>query len=95
MEVGIKQKLSKHKDVLEERFNVENLGVFGSYARDEQKKDSDVDLLVEFSKPVSFFTFIELEEFLEEQLGTEVDLVTKSGLKNFRQENVDCEIKYR
>ena len=76
-----KKKLEALKPTLSERFNVEALGVFGSYVRGEQKKKSDLDVLVEFSKPISLFRYIELEDFLTEQLGVKVDLVMKRSLK--------------
>jgi len=54
---------------------IKRAGIFGSYARGEQKKNSDVDILVELSKPLGFAFFgIELE--LEKKLGRKVDLVT-------------------
>jgi len=66
---------------LEERFNVASLSLFGSVARDEAGTDSDVDLLVEFTKPVGLFQFIELQQRLEELLGCKVDLGTTRSLK--------------
>ena len=50
-------------------YSVKTIGVFGSVARDEQTGQSDIDLLVEFSKPVGFVTFMRLENFLSERLG--------------------------
>jgi predicted nucleotidyltransferase len=60
---------------------VRELALFGSVARDQAGPDSDVDLLVEFDRPVGMFAFLELKEYLEELLGTPVDLVTRSALK--------------
>jgi len=77
----VKKILGTHKPILERRFKVKNIGIFGSFVREEEGKDSDIDILVEFSTPVSFFTFLELEEYLKEKLGIDVDLVTKKGLK--------------
>ncbi|MDD2215265.1 MAG: nucleotidyltransferase family protein [Eubacteriales bacterium] len=62
-------------------YNIKKIGVFGSYARSEAKEGSDIDMLVEFSEPVSLFTFVELKEHLEEILGCKVDLVTEKALK--------------
>ena len=76
-----KKILQQHKLILRERFRVESIGVFGSFTRGEQKEGSDLDLLVEFSHPVGFFTFLELEEYLVNKLGVGVDLVTKNALK--------------
>ncbi|KKT33861.1 MAG: polymerase beta domain protein region protein [Candidatus Gottesmanbacteria bacterium GW2011_GWB1_44_11c] len=57
------------------------LGIFGSVARGNQTVSSDVDILVEFSKPISLFKFLELEEILTGLLGRKVDLVSKKSLK--------------
>jgi predicted nucleotidyltransferase len=73
--------LSGHKNGLKEEFNVKEIGIFGSYVRGEQKGRSDIDVLVEFTKPIGFFKFLDLEERLEEILGLKVDLVSKKALK--------------
>lgn len=78
---NIKEILTKHKGELKERFNVKEIGIFGSYVRGEQKNRSDADILVEFDEPIGFFKFLELEEYLEKLLGVKVDLVTKKALK--------------
>jgi hypothetical protein len=74
-------KLRENKQVLEEKYGVKNLEVFGSYIRGEQKKGSDLDVLVEFSKTIDLFKYIELEEFMSKKLGVKVDLVMKDTLK--------------
>ncbi len=60
---------------------VRSLGLFGSFARDEAGPESDIDLLVDFDRVVGLFTFLEVQEHLEEVLGRKVDLVTVAGLK--------------
>ena len=77
----IKRKLKELKPTLRDRFKVESIGLFGSYVRREQKGESDLDVLVEFSEPVGLFKFIELEDFLSQELGTKVDLVMRDSLK--------------
>ena len=57
------------------------MGVFGSYARGENKLKSDVDLLVEFQRAPTMFEFIRLERHLADLLGVKVDLVMKTSLK--------------
>ena len=73
------------KPMLSERYGVENIGVFGSYRRDEQTKKSDIDILVAFREDAhpGFFKFLELEEFLAKQLGVKVDLVSREALKPY------------
>ena len=63
------------------RFQVKSLLLFGSYVQGRQKKKSDLDILVEFSEPPSFFEFLALERYLGEILGVKVDLVMKEALK--------------
>jgi len=77
----IRKVLAEHKGVLRKRFKVKDIGVFGSYVRGEQRKKSDVDVLVEFEEPVGFFEFIALEDYLSDLLGVKVDLVSKKALK--------------
>jgi predicted nucleotidyltransferase len=66
---------------LAERYGVETLEVFGSYVRDEQKADSDLDVLVTFHEEPSLLTFIVIENHLSDALGVKVDLVMKDSLK--------------
>jgi hypothetical protein len=66
------------------KFDPQKVGIFGSFARGENKKDSDIDILVEFKKIPSLLALIKLENDLSEILGTKVDLVTTGALKNKR-----------
>ncbi len=82
MTIGeIKEAFWEQKSTLRDRYNVESIGIFGSYVRGEQKKKSDLDVLVEFYRTIDLFTFVELEDFLSEVLGVKVDLVMKNALK--------------
>lgn len=80
--------------LLRERYRVERLGLFGSVLRGEDDKKSDIDIVVEFSKPVGFFDFIRLENFLSDLLGRKVDLVTKKALKEPIKKDVLKETSY-
>jgi predicted nucleotidyltransferase len=92
----IKTSLEKLKPILKKQYQVENIGVFGSFARGEQTPKSDVDILVEFSEPntIDLFDFIKLEEFLSQKLGIKVDLVTKSALKPMIKDQILKETIY-
>ncbi|MDZ7292191.1 MAG: nucleotidyltransferase family protein [candidate division KSB1 bacterium] len=79
--VRFKRLLRQHLPEICERYKVKSLGVFGSYVRNEQKKGSDLDVLVEFDRAPTFFEFIDLEDHLSNLLGVKVDLVMKSALK--------------
>jgi predicted nucleotidyltransferase len=67
--------------MLAEHYGVETLQVFGSYVRSEQKKDSDLDVLVTFKEDPSLLTYIAIENYLSDLLGIKVDLVMKDSLK--------------
>jgi hypothetical protein len=73
--------LREHLPELRERYGVETLGIFGSYVRGEQSKDSDLDVLVEFSTVPSLFEFVGLKLELADLLNIDVDLVMKKALK--------------
>ena len=77
----IQKNLKDLEPILKQEFKVRKIGVFGSYARNEHDKSSDLDILVEFSEPISLFTFIQLENYLKKQLKTKIDLVMKDALK--------------
>lgn len=65
-------------------FDLIKVGIFGSFARGDNKKGSDIDILVEFKEAPSLLTLIKLENDLSEILGVKVDLVTTGALKNKR-----------
>lgn len=73
--------LSGKSEEIAARFGVRSLSIFGSTARDEARPDSDVDVLVEFTGPVTFDAHMGLLVYLEDLLGRRVDVVTASGLK--------------
>ncbi len=73
--------LTEHRDDLQRQFGVKSLALFGSVARNEASIVSDVDLLVEFDRPIGLFHLIGTEQFIIQLLGgTEVDLVLERAL---------------
>lgn len=76
----IKGILTIRKKELRDRYHVRSLGLFGSYARGDQKENSDLDILVEFDQPMGF-EVVDLYEFLRTVLGMKVDLVTRGAVK--------------
>ena len=87
--------LSDHKRGLRERFKVKEIGIFGSYARNEQTEDSDVDILVEFEEDhKTFDNYIGLRFFLEEVLRLKVDLVLKNAVRREIKERIFSEAIY-
>lgn len=78
---NILKDLRAHLPELRKRYRVKSLGVFGSYVHGEQRRRSDVDVLVEFEQVPTLFGYVELQEHLSKILGVKVDLVMKSALK--------------
>jgi|SRR5687768_1343754 uncharacterized protein len=79
--------LKSHKRQLK-KFGVRSVFMFGSMARNQARKRSDVDLLVEFERPIGLFEFARLKQDLEELLGRKVDLVTREALRKELRENI-------
>ena len=90
----IKEILSKSKPMVQEKYQVKELGIFGSYVRGEQNESSDLDILIAFEKAPSLLKFIELENYLSETIGIPVDLVIKQVLKPRIGENILAEVIY-
>jgi hypothetical protein len=75
--------LQERKNYLAEKFGVIEIAIFGSYARGEQRKDSDVDLIVDFKEGwKTFDNYMNLKFYLEELFGKKVDLVIKSAINS-------------
>lgn len=75
-------------------FGVVEIGIFGSVVHGTQDTNSDIDILVEFERPVGFVRFMRLEKRLSELFGMPVDLVTKKALKPHIGKRVLQEIRY-
>jgi predicted nucleotidyltransferase len=73
-------KLQEIKPVLQKEWAVETLGLFGSFADESNIASSDIDIMVEFNKPVGW-RFFTLEAYLEKELNHKIDLVTRNALK--------------
>jgi predicted nucleotidyltransferase len=86
------QVLKQNNAELEKQFGVKTLMLFGSVARDEATSKSDVDLLVEFNRPVGYFGLFALQNYLEKLLGCPVDLGTPDSLKPYIRERVMGEL---
>lgn len=81
------KKLEDLKPVLAKEYKVKDIGYFGSYASGEETESSDIDILVEFEEPLGW-KFFELKDFLEDQLGKSVDLVTRNAFKEQLRESI-------
>ena len=73
--------LREHSEEVRKRYGARHLALFGSAARDELRGDSDIDVLVEFEGPATFDGYIGLQTYLEDLLGSKVDLATPAMIK--------------
>lgn len=80
-------------DALKAEFPIKSLAIFGSYARDDARFDSDIDILVEFEKPVGF-EIVDLTIKLEDLLGQKVDLVSKKAISTRMMPFIENDLKY-
>ena len=90
---SIKETLVNHKQRLTDKYGLSLIAVFVSYARNQQTNESDVDILVEFNKPIGL-EFIDLAEELEAILNLKVDLVSKKGIKSHYLKAIENELEY-
>ena len=79
----IRNILEEHKSYITERYSVDGFMLFGSYAKNTQTADSDIDLLVTFSSPIDMFDFIDLQDYLSGIFNKKIDLGTPNSLKSF------------
>ncbi|MDA3790225.1 MAG: nucleotidyltransferase family protein [Desulfobacula sp.] len=86
--------LISHKQELREKYGVTRIGLFGSYARDEAKEDSDIDIAVEIESNNKYRSFFGLKRHLEKNLKNKVDLGIESTLKPVAKEYILKEIIY-
>ena len=91
--LDIKNTLLAHKQRLSSKYGLSNLAIFGSYARNQQTEESDLDILVEFNRPIGL-EFIDLADELEHILKLKVDLVSKKGLKERHLKSIEKELEY-
>ena len=83
----IEKILRNKKSYLKEHFSVEKIGVFGSYSKRVHTKDSDIDILVEFSGPIGW-KFFSLKDYLEQILKKKVDLATRNSLREEMKQEI-------
>ena len=86
-------KLSDLKPFLNKNYSVKQIGLFGSFSDDSNTEESDIDLLVEFEKPIGW-KYFSLEIYLENIFGRKIDLVTKNALKEQIKDSILSQVKY-
>ncbi|HWR25562.1 MAG TPA: nucleotidyltransferase family protein [Methanosarcina sp.] len=80
--------ISERKNEIKEKFKAEVIGIFGSYARGEQKKGSDIDVLVRFSEGATLLHLVGLGYYLEDLFGIPVDVVSERALHPMMKDDV-------
>lgn len=89
----ILNKLSELKPILHNEYSVKNIGLFGSFSDNSNTENSDIDILVEFERPIGW-KYLSLEIFLENYFGRKIDLVTKNALKEQIKDSILNQVKY-
>lgn len=84
--------ISNLKKEVKQKYKAEIIGIFGSFVRGEQKKQSDVDILVKFYENATLFDFVRLSLFLQEKLGLNVDVVPQDAIKKELREKIMNEV---
>ena len=84
--------LRTNKPFLQEQFNVKTIGLFGSYAKEQQTPQSDIDIIVDM--PSSFDNYYALKELLEKELGAKVDLGLEKSIRKLIKEKISHEVLY-
>lgn len=82
------------KPELQLRYGVQRIGLFGSHVREQQRPESDIDILVSFDREIDLFDFIEVRDFLENRLHEKVDLVMDTALKPSIGKRILAEVEY-
>jgi predicted nucleotidyltransferase len=87
------ERLNELKPFLQKEYSVKSIGLFGSFSDNSFSDDSDIDILVEFEKPIGW-KFFTLEIYLEKTFGRKIDLVTKNALKDQIKDKILKQVKY-
>ena len=93
---NLQAKIREIKKEIEDKYQIEELGLFGSYVRGEETEDSDIDILIKFHSHhnLGLFKYCELQNLLSEKLGKKVDLVMKDSLKTYIGKYILDEVIY-
>jgi hypothetical protein len=90
----VKNTLKYYKNHLHEKYKIKELGIFGSYVRGEQREKSDIDILVSFYEVPSLIKFIEIENYLSEELNIKTDLVRKESIRAEIKDQILSEVVF-
>lgn len=84
----VKKIITEEKNTLAKKYNVKRVGIFGSVARGEDTPKSDIDLLVDFSKPIGLFELVGLESYLTKKLGNRVEIASRKYLSTYIKNDI-------
>mgnify|MGYP001276664255 FL=1 len=90
---SILDELKNLKPELSTKYFVDSIGLFGSITRNDFTDKSDIDIIVDFKKPIGI-EFVDLAEFLEKKFNRKIDLVSKNGMKQNFYSEIKNEIQY-
>jgi predicted nucleotidyltransferase len=90
----IRRQIKNKLPILAHDYRVKRMGIFGSVVRGEDTVDSDIDMLVTFSRPPGFFDFLRLEEYLSRVINRKVDLVSRKAIKPVVRDKILREVVY-
>ena len=91
---GILEQLRGMRHELEDQYHIKRIGIFGSVRKKAQTDESDLDLVVEFSRPIGMMAFVHLKDLLSRRLNLRIDLVTPDGLHPLIRDQVMHEVVY-
>ncbi len=86
------RKIKSQYPYLSSEFGIKRIGIFGSVAKQSEREESDIDLIVEFDRPIGL-KFMSLAEYMEKLFGRKVDILTKDGIRNIRVKRVSTDIE--
>lgn len=90
----IKTLLDQVKSLIQEKYNISELGIFGDYVKGEIEINSPIHILIDYTEPPSLLDLVELEYYLTDLLKIKADIISKNGLKGHRKERILSEVIY-
>ncbi len=90
----IKAILAQVKSLVQEKYHISELGIFGDYVQGEVKENSQVNILIDYTEPPSLLDLVEMEYYLSDLLKVKADVISKNGLKGKRKERIMSEVIY-
>ena len=90
----IKAILGQVKALVKEKYHISELGIWGDYVKGEVKENSQVNILIDYTEPLSLLDLVDLEYYLSDLLKLKADVISKNGLKGKRRERILSEVIY-